>query len=81
MKKRLITILALIFLIAGCSSSAGSAEGESMFKRIEKANYWQVMYHRKTKVMYTVSGGVDNRGTFTLLVNPDGSPMLYEEEE
>lgn len=30
------------------------------------------------KVMYAVSGGAYNNGTFTLLVNPDGTPMLWE---
>ena len=30
--------------------------------------------------MYTISRGNINTGNFTLLVNPDGTPMLYEEE-
>lgn len=30
--------------------------------------------------MYAVSDQQNNRGTFTLLVNADGTPMLYKEE-
>lgn len=41
----------------------------------------KIVYHRDTKVMFVVSNGFYNRGTFTLLVNPDGSPMLYQQDE
>ncbi len=40
-----------------------------------------VVYHVKTRVMYAVSEGFCNHGTFTLLVNPDGKPMLYKPDE
>ena len=53
----------------------------SMFKQIEMTNGWRIVYHRETKVMYAVSCGTYNMGTFTLLVNPDGTPMLYEGTE
>ena len=36
--------------------------------------------HLQAKVMYTISGGLKNCGNFTLLVNPDGTPMLWEGE-
>lgn len=54
----------------------------SMFVAIEKNSlygFW-VVYHRDTKVMYVVSDGVNNVGNFMLLVNPDGSPMVWEGE-
>ena len=55
-----------------------------MFVEVESYEHWKVVYHKKTKVMYSVSNsGVGKKGgdgVFTLLVNPDGSPMLYEEE-
>lgn len=50
----------------------------SMFVLIEKGEYWNVYYHRETKVMYVMSLSSYNRGNFTVMVNPDGSPMLYE---
>ena len=39
---------------------------------------WKVVYHKETKVMYAISDQQNNRGTFTLLVNADGTPMLYK---
>ena len=41
----------------------------------------KIVYHRDTKVLYAVSTGYGNKGTYTLLVNQDGSPMIYEENE
>lgn len=84
MKKKIITIL-----IVGMLSLTGCAEVESindnkqnersMFVEVERTRYWEVVYQRETKVMYVVGGGTYNYGTFTLLVNADGSPMLWEE--
>lgn len=51
----------------------------SMFVLVEKGLNHYVVYHKDTKVMYVVSGGASNAGTFTMLVNPDGSPLVYEE--
>lgn len=51
---------------------------ESLFTALQVTNLWYVVYCMKTKVMYVVSNGSGNAGNFTLLVNPDGSPMLYE---
>ena len=58
----------------------------NMFIRIQRHDYFKgddydVVYHKGTKVMYVISRGQYNSGTFTLLVNPDGSPMLYKESE
>lgn len=50
----------------------------SMFVLIEYTQNYRIVYHRDTKVMYAVSDGLYNHGTFTLLVNPDGTPMLYK---
>ena len=53
---------------------------QSTFVTIENNVNYRVVYSQETKVMYAVSNGEYNRGTFTLLVNPDGTPMLYKEE-
>lgn len=37
---------------------------------------YHVVYHRDTKVMYVVTNPYKN-GTFSLLVNSDGTPMLW----
>lgn len=49
-----------------------------MFHVLEEAYYYKIVYHDKTKVIYAISDGAYNRGNFTMLVNPDGTPMIYE---
>lgn len=51
-----------------------------LFDFVEVTDDWMVVYHRETKVMYAVSVGSHNRGRFTVLVNPDGTPLLYKGE-
>lgn len=88
MLKRIICVLLCVifaFFLIGCGGSEISHVEEtkpttSMFIAIEKNNligFW-VVYHRDTKVMYVVSTGACNSGNFTVLVNPDGSPMIWE---
>lgn len=51
-----------------------------MFIELESTYNWLIVYHRETKVMYAVSYGHSNIGTFTVLLNADGTPMTYEGE-
>lgn len=51
----------------------------SMFVIVEETTTWRVVYHKETRVMYAVSYASYNNGNFELLVNPDGTPMLYQE--
>jgi len=83
----IVIAILLLLLLTGCNETKVKSvndtevkqESTSMFIEIEKiTDNWRVVYHRDTKVMYAVSSGSYNRGIFTLLVNPDGSPMLYE---
>lgn len=89
MKKKLIIftmVLSLVF--TGCSNYAKvenvneqkaiEETPSSMFIKIEDTTYWEIVYQRDTKVMYAVSTGSYNYGDFTLLVNPDGTPMIWE---
>lgn len=50
------------------------------FITIEHDLYSRIVYDRDTLVMYAVSDGRENKGVFTLLVNPDGTPKLYKEK-
>lgn len=82
--KRVLIIFALMFMLTGCAEvekEQPEPTNVSMFKVIESNGVWKIVYHRETKVMYVVSWGTYNSGTFTLLVNPDGTPMLYEGED
>ena len=78
----LLGLMLMVGLLAGCGTSAVETEtgdsDASMFVEAESAMNWCVVYHRDTKVMYAVSDGSYNRGTFTLLVDADGKPMLWE---
>ena len=84
MKKKLIAILIIGMLsLTACakveSVNDNKQDKTSMFVEIERTDSWKVVYHKETKVMYTVSFGGYNGGNFTLLVNADGSPMLWGE--
>lgn len=81
MKNKIIALFASLVLLAslaGCDYDSVQVEdsnnGISMFTIVEKTSFWEVVYHNETKVMYAV--GLDS-GTFTLLVNADGTPMIY----
>lgn len=84
MKKFILVLTAVLMIAVLGACSANKTESEvvedkpSMFVKIEDGPFWNVYYHKVTKVMYVVSASTYNSGDFTLLVNPDGSPMLYE---
>ena len=86
MKKAIGLIMAVMMAatLAACGSevekadsSVGAPETKSMFVQVEDGDIFDVVYHRETKVMYSVSNAVYNRGNMTLLVNADGTPMIY----
>ena len=83
--KKVILILCACLLLTGCEEGNNqqkeSKQKESEFITIETSWTYKVVYNRYTKVMYAVSDGPENQGTFTLLVNADGTPMVYEESE
>ena len=86
MKRKLAYILILsMLLLSGCKgveveSVNDNDKDTSMFVEIEQfPGMWAIVYHKETKVMYAVSCGAYNNGTFTLLVDADGKPMLWED--
>lgn len=87
MNKRYFMIALLSCLIlAGCGSAAKTEEAAepvnaSRFLRVESADYWTVYADRETGVMYVVSNGLYNKGVFTMLVDADGKPLLWEGEK
>ena len=86
LKQIIYALLCLIFafFLVACGgptiSHVEDPKQTSMFIAIERnsSNGFWVVYQRDTKVMYAVSCGGYNVGNFTLLVNPDGSPMIWE---
>lgn len=87
MKKLVCIMVAVCTLLCGCTKKSiltdvRSYDKESMFVICETStidNSWIIVYHKDTKVMYAISCGGYNSGNFTLLLNPDGSPMLWED--
>lgn len=91
MSKKFIVLfwmLVLAFSMAGCAYSemetTYDTEAEtlppSMFVAVEDGVAYRVVYHKETKVMYVMSTGSYNYGNFTLLVDENGDPLLYEGE-
>lgn len=76
----LIGLLGMICIVGTRRESKSEvAKGDpSMFVLIEKGEHWNVYYHQETKVMYVMSLSSYNRGNFIVMVDQDGSPMLYE---
>lgn len=80
MKKIIVLMIVTVSLvITGCRG--GNIEDKSSdmseFVIVESTYTWDIVYHKKTKVMYAVSQGKYNGGNFTLLVNADGTPMIF----
>lgn len=79
-----ITVI-LVLVCTGCSSGMDTIEdtkenNSSMFVIVEGGvdTYYQIVYHKDTRVMYAVSRGGYNQGTFTLMVDAEGKPLLWE---
>ena len=78
--KRVVMAMIIMALITGCAKTefANKKADGSRFVVIEKTIYWEVVADKETGVMYVVSMGQFNHGTFTLLVDADGKPMIYK---
>lgn len=80
-----LIIVSIILMFAGCASIRAEAKeveetGDgNTFVLVDADYYCWVVYHKDTKVMYAVSRSPNNIGTYTLLVNADGTPMIWEE--
>lgn len=83
--KKIICLLLIILTLFACTACGNaintySEESAGSFVLVESkklgAYYYHIVYHRETKVMYTVGYYSD----FIVMLNPDGSPMVWEEE-
>ena len=88
-------VLALIFsvtvlstVLTGCSSLTAvekeydiEDEGlKSMFVMVESSTRWDIVYDKETKVMYAIANYGSGSGQFTLLVDENGNPKLWDGE-
>lgn len=81
--KRIAAIALIVLILTGCTSSKivnDKPVAVSRFVVVEDCSLCRVVVDRETKVMYTVSYGTYNIGIFTMLVDADGKPLLWEGE-
>ena len=81
-RKMIVILLIVMTMLTGCGATVEKKTTNfsmSMFVLVEKTDAWHIVYHKDTKVMYAISMGGYNRGTFTVLVDTEGKPMLWEE--
>jgi hypothetical protein len=83
--KKIMVLGLLTFALMGCGKKVNNIEPDkesdaSMFVCIERTMTWTIVYHKETKVMYAVSDYGYGSGVFTLLVDRDGNPMIWEGE-
>lgn len=83
MKRIVIALIALVLLV-GCARAEIAEPTKtgktSRFITVETTSSWKVVVDKETGVMYAVSWGGYNTGTFTLLVDADGKPLIYKGE-
>lgn len=81
--KKVMTILLILLMLVGCgitTRAENKSREDKRFVTIETAETYLVVADRETGVMYAVSDGSYNHGTFTLLVDKDGSPLIWDGE-
>ena len=86
--KRLLIVLVLFALCAclfvGCSRHYSDEYRSKFwvntgFTYIECKGYADYVYHNDTRVIYVFIRGIDYDSTgMSMLVNPDGTPMIWE---
>lgn len=86
MKKLLAIFMAIALcacLLVGCNGMLEVDEShtsKSSFVRVEDGDSYWIVYHKETKVMYIFSTGGYNAGSACLMLNADGTPMIWEGE-
>ena len=80
--KKIIAIVLVLLMLTGCTGTeiAKELKVASRFMTLESNGTWRVVVDRETKVLYTVSLGTYNMGTFTVLVDTEGKPLLWKGE-
>lgn len=73
----------MAIMLTGCAPTKVEGKFEeattSRFIELEVTLQWRVVADKETGVMYAVSNGGYNSGTFTLLVDENGKPLIWED--
>ena len=80
--KKVVIILLMAIMLTGCGTTVDreTQSETSRFMELERTNRWLIVADKETGVMYSVSNGGYNQGTFTLLVDENGKPLVWEDE-
>lgn len=83
MKRIAFAVIIVLLLLVGCAKVEKIERkpepiNQSRFMEVEHTGTWRIVADRETGVMYAVSHGDYNIGTFTLLVDADGNPLIYK---
>ena len=76
----LVVFIFMAFLMCSSDSTTADAASNMGFEVLDGGTWdsvW-VVYDVETGVMYAMSNGSKNMGTMTLMINPDGTPRVYE---
>ena len=82
--KKFIALMLIVISLMALVACATKREREvvkgktSRMVYLEETGAYCIVYDRETKVMYAVSNSGYNYGNFTLLVDANGNPLLYE---
>lgn len=77
MRKMIIVFFLGIICLTGCAKET-EPDKQRRFLTVEKYTSFIIVCDRNTDVLYAVSDGGYNSGNFTLLVDADGKPLLYD---
>ena len=83
-KKIMLLIITLCFILTGCGEVIVAEElskPRTYFKIISSEYDGDVIYDSRTKVQYWRSNSHYSSGSLTMLVDADGKPLLYEEDD
>ena len=80
--KKMIIILLMAIMLTGCGATVDkeTQSETSRFIELERTPAWLIVADKETSVMYSVSNGGYNAGTFTLLVDENGKPLIWEDK-
>ena len=86
MKKFIVAFIALMFLLVVACGDSGSVQAEGAVKPTEGATFTMVDFdvaevvicHEETGVCYLVYRSNNGTGV-TVMVNPDGTPYVWED--
>lgn len=75
----LLILMLMSFVVYGLRGTTAEADTTMGFEVIDKSfGVTLIVYDVETGVMYALSHGAYNAGSMTLMVNPDGTPRVYE---